>query len=374
MTTPLHLPRFALRSAELGRRLDIFLVCAVGVGAREPGVPDHHRLPAARQRHAAHLARDLGRADDGDRHRVRAVVPGAEQPHVHRVHRRVRLRLVHRRAGQVHHPRRQLLLQAHHRAHLHDLHRDVPGVPDDRAAGLRARRGGAQRARGAEGRRARPAGGAEAQRRGRRCSTRPVPTHRSRTRCARCSPTSATCPIPRPDRWSRWGSAVRARYLGLAEHRWFVRAVTWLFAILGVGALLTALAARRSTTAQLHGFTEWAYTISTGVSGAAHRDRPVPDPARPPRRPTAGSSAGVLVQIFVTQVFEFASQELAGVSGLIANIALWLALRSMIRAEVERTHSLSFGAPDADSHAERQNGGGWGRVRRLTQPSAGSDR
>ena len=32
----------------------------------------------------------------------------------------------------------------------------------------------------------------------------------------------------------------------------------------------------------------------------------------------------------------FASQQLAGVTGLIANIALWLALRSMIRAEVER--------------------------------------
>ena len=27
---PIHLPRFALRSADLGRRLDIFLVCAVG--------------------------------------------------------------------------------------------------------------------------------------------------------------------------------------------------------------------------------------------------------------------------------------------------------------------------------------------------------
>ena len=30
-------------------------------------------------------------------------------------------------------------------------------------------------------------------------------------------------PDPAPGRWSRWGSAVRARYLGLAEHRWFVR-------------------------------------------------------------------------------------------------------------------------------------------------------
>ena len=53
---------------------------------------------------------------------------------------------------------------------------------------------------------------------------------------------------------------------------------------------------------------------------------------------------GVLVQIFVTQVFEFASQQLAGVTGLIANIALWLALRSMIRAEVER-RNCGRGAP-----------------------------
>jgi hypothetical protein len=153
-------------------------------------------------------------------------------------------------------------------------------------------------------------------------------------------------PDPAPGRWSRWGSAVRARYLGLAEHRWFVRGVTWLFAILGVGALLTALLLAFED-AELHGFTEWAYTVSTGVSGlltviglfrirsdrlAAYR----------------WFERGVLVQIFVTQVFEFASQELAGVSGLIANVALWLALRSMIRAELERTPAPSrFGAPAA---------------------------
>jgi len=49
---------------------------------------------------------------------------------------------------------------------------------------------------------------------------------------------------------------------------------------------------------------------------------------------------GVLVSIFVTQVFEFARQQLAGVSGLVINIALWLALRSMIRAETERVDAL----------------------------------
>ena len=153
-------------------------------------------------------------------------------------------------------------------------------------------------------------------------------------------------PDPAPGRWSRWGSEVRARYLGLAERRWFVLGVTWLFAILGVGALLTALLLAFEDT-ELHGFTEWAYTVSTGVSGlltviglfrirsdrlAAYR----------------WFERGVLVQIFVTQVFQFASQQLAGVTGLIANIALWLALRSMIRAELERTPTVSrFGVTEA---------------------------
>ncbi len=45
---------------------------------------------------------------------------------------------------------------------------------------------------------------------------------------------------------------------------------------------------------------------------------------------------GVLVQIFVTQIFEFAQEQLAGVFGLAFNILLWVAIRSMIRAEVEQ--------------------------------------
>ena len=52
--------------------------------------------------------------------------------------------------------------------------------------------------------------------------------------------------------------------------------------------------------------------------------------------PTGGSSAAILVQIFVTQVFEFAQEQLAGVFGLAFNLLLWVAIRSMIRAEVEQ--------------------------------------
>ena len=45
---------------------------------------------------------------------------------------------------------------------------------------------------------------------------------------------------------------------------------------------------------------------------------------------------GILVQIFVTQVFEFAHEQLTGVFSLVVNILIWIALRSMIRAEIER--------------------------------------
>jgi hypothetical protein len=145
-------------------------------------------------------------------------------------------------------------------------------------------------------------------------------------------------PDPAPGFWARWGTRVRARYLGLADHHWFVAAVTWLFAILGVGSVLTALLLALGDS-EIHGFTEWAYTISSGVSGLLtviglfniRRDR---------LAAYRWFERGVLVQIFVTQVFQFASEELAGVTGLVANIALWLALRSMIRAETEREPAL----------------------------------
>ena len=85
----------------------------------------------------------------------------------------------------------------------------------------------------------------------------------------------------------------------------------------------------------IKGFEEWAVTLSSIVAGllmlvglvrirhsrvAAYR----------------WFERGILVQIFVTQVFEFAQQQLAGVLGLAFNLLLWVAIRSMIRAEVEQ--------------------------------------
>jgi hypothetical protein len=141
-------------------------------------------------------------------------------------------------------------------------------------------------------------------------------------------------PNPNPGRFERWGSAVRHWYLGLAQRRWFMRAITWWFVIIGSAQLLAALAIALDDNT-VKGFVDWATIVSSGVSGALivvgvvrlrhHRL----DAYRWFER-------GMLVQIFITQVFEFADEQLTGVFGLVFNVLIWVALRSMIRAEVER--------------------------------------
>jgi hypothetical protein len=141
-------------------------------------------------------------------------------------------------------------------------------------------------------------------------------------------------PDPNPGRFERWGSAARQWYLGLAQRRWFVRVITWWFVVIGSLQLLAALAIALDDST-VKGFVDWATIVSSGVSGTLivvgvvrlrhHR-----------LEAYRWFERGMLVQIFVTQVFEFAHEQLAGVFGLVLNILIWVALRSMIRAETER--------------------------------------
>ena len=147
-------------------------------------------------------------------------------------------------------------------------------------------------------------------------------------------PTSRGCPIRTPGASNASGSASRQWYLGLARRRWFVRVITWWFVVIGSLQLLAALAIAVDDST-VKGFVDWATIISSGVSGALivvgvvrlrhHR-----------LEAYRWFERGMLVQIFVTQVFEFANEQLAGVFGLVLNILIWVALRSMIRAETER--------------------------------------
>ncbi len=141
-------------------------------------------------------------------------------------------------------------------------------------------------------------------------------------------------PDPKPSHMERSGVAVRNWYLGLTRRRWFVRLITWWFVIIGSVQLLTALLLALDHSG-VKGFEEWATVLSSGVSGALI----VVGVARLKHHRLSAYrwfERGMLVQIFVTQVFEFAQEQLAGVAGLVFNILVWVAIRSMIRAEIER--------------------------------------
>jgi len=141
-------------------------------------------------------------------------------------------------------------------------------------------------------------------------------------------------PDPRPNRFERWGVAVRAWYLGLVDRRWFVTVITWWFVIVGTAQLFAALAVAFDDST-VKGFVDWATVVSSAVSGALI----VVGVVRLRHHRLSAYrwfERGILVQIFVTQVFEFAHEQLAGVFTLILNILIWVALRSMIRAEIER--------------------------------------
>ncbi len=141
-------------------------------------------------------------------------------------------------------------------------------------------------------------------------------------------------PDPDPGRMERGGRAVRNWYVGLTRRRWFVRLITWWFVIIGSAQLLTALLLALDHSG-VRGFEEWATVLSSGVSGALI----VVGVVRLRHHRLSAYrwfERGMLVQIFVTQVFEFAQEQLAGVLGLAFNILVWVAIRSMIRAEIER--------------------------------------
>ncbi|HEU5308665.1 MAG TPA: hypothetical protein VFW97_15160 [Acidimicrobiia bacterium] len=141
-------------------------------------------------------------------------------------------------------------------------------------------------------------------------------------------------PAARPNRFERAGRSIRRWYLGLSVRRWFTRIVTWWFVVVGslqfVAAVVLSLDHRG-----IRGFEEWAIVISSGVSGALiivgvvrlrhHRIEAY-----------RWFERGILVQIFVTQVFEFAQEQVSGIFGLAFNLLVWISLRLMIRAELER--------------------------------------
>jgi len=142
-------------------------------------------------------------------------------------------------------------------------------------------------------------------------------------------------PNPRPNRFERWGRGVRRWYLGLTRRHWFETAVVWWFVVVGSGQLVVAIILSLDHHA-IRGFDEWAIVVSSAVSGALIVVGVVELVRQRRLSAFRWFERGVLVQIFVTQVFQFAQEQLAGTFGLAFNILVWIAIRSMIRAEAER--------------------------------------
>ena len=315
------IPRFALRSADAGRRLDLFLVCAVAsvLGNRVFLIITGYPQLGNGTLHISH-------AIWGALMMAIAIIFAisflrAEQPHVHRVHRRLRLRLVHRRAGQVHHPRRQLLLPADDRADLLRVRRDVPRVPRHPAP-----------------RRSAPT---------RRCST--ASRHSSRPPIGELSEPrrAAAMSLLDADRRRRRARAPGAR----APRRRDGAARPEPNRFRAVGPIGASVVPAASTQPPLVRARRHVVVRRRRVAAARRRGVARARPRRHPRlrgvgdrhlergrRARSSSSAwcgcrhhrlsayrwferGMLVQIFVTQVFEFAQQQLAGVFGLVVNIA-----------------------------------------------------
>jgi hypothetical protein len=141
-------------------------------------------------------------------------------------------------------------------------------------------------------------------------------------------------PDPAPNRFERLGHAVREAYVTLSVRRWFARGVTFWFALYAIVVCVGTVSLAYDHDV-IHGTSEWAMTISSIAVAllilvgllrirfnrlSAYR----------------WFERGILVQIFVTQVFEFDQQQLVAVLGLTINVLLWISLRQMIRAEIDR--------------------------------------
>jgi hypothetical protein len=151
-----------------------------------------------------------------------------------------------------------------------------------------------------------------------------------------------------PGTFARFGSRWRARYRRWTEQRWFRRVISTALVVLAVASVFVAVSLA-DDHARIRGVAEWATVISALVSGAFYITGAVML-----RRSRLDAyiwfDRGLLVGILVTQVFTFQQEQLTGVVGLVFVIALWVMVRSAIRVERER-ESIAIEA-EAESAAQ----------------------
>ncbi|MEX2255258.1 MAG: hypothetical protein WEC34_07460 [Acidimicrobiia bacterium] len=130
-----------------------------------------------------------------------------------------------------------------------------------------------------------------------------------------------------------WAESLRDRYLDLAQHPRFIALIDVLFTFFAVTALLTVLSLALDGPGVVT-FTERAGLLSSMVANACliigvvvllrTHDR---------LRAYRWFDRGLLITIFVTQVFVFAEEQLGGTVGLLLTLMVWGLLRGAMSAE-----------------------------------------
>jgi hypothetical protein len=163
-------------------------------------------------------------------------------------------------------------------------------------------------------------------------------------------------PPSAPPRMTRWGAAVRRRYLELVERPWFAPLLAWIFAVWAALSLLVVIELvlslafdwgggmsgfRRDDIADLS-FINWASLVSSATSALLVVVGFVR--LRRHRRVDAYRmfTYALLVAIFVTRVFAFVESQFGAVFGLAVDLLLLVTVRYMTEQErrEERAHEL----------------------------------
>jgi uncharacterized membrane protein YdcZ (DUF606 family) len=143
-----------------------------------------------------------------------------------------------------------------------------------------------------------------------------------------------TLPAVRPGRFTRLGHVLREHYLSWTERRWFPVVLDTIFVLYAVLALASVVALALDGPG-ITTFPEWATVISSSVSGALILIG-VTRLRHSRLHAYRWFDRGLLIDIFVTQIFVFDEEQLGAVIGLFITLTLWVMLRSAIKVEIAR--------------------------------------
>jgi hypothetical protein len=128
---------------------------------------------------------------------------------------------------------------------------------------------------------------------------------------------------------------MRRHYLALTARPGFVLVLDVFFTILAVVAVITVVGLAFDGPGVVT-FNEWASLISSMIANACIIVGVVLVRRHERMRAYQWFDRGLLITIFVTQVFVFAEEQLGGTVGLVITLVVWVLLRGAMRAESDR--------------------------------------